>query len=52
MHVKHIKPASNVKRVPIRADAKVDGIMDPCPDLTGKELKKCQYKAYKGGVVY
>ena len=27
-------------------------IMDPCPDLTGLELKKCECKAYKGGVVY
>jgi hypothetical protein len=50
--VKHLKPTSNAKRVPMRADAKIELIMDPCPGLTGKQLKKCEYKAYKGGVVY
>jgi len=48
----HLKP--NSKPRPLRADtgAKGGSIQDPCPRLEGKELCKCEKKAYKGGVVY
>lgn len=40
------------KKLPIRAEAKGGDIQDPCAELTGIERKKCECKAYKGGVVY
>lgn len=40
------------KKLPFRADTKGGEIQDPCADLTGAERKKCECKAYKGGVVY
>ena len=50
--MKHLKP--NTKPRPIRAHAGAKGlpIQDPCPNLEGKDLCKCEKKAYKGGVVY
>ncbi len=40
------------RKPPIRAEAKGSDIQDPCAELTGVERKKCECKAYKGGVVY
>ena len=51
--MKHIRPKTKKRPLPMLAHAKDTArIMDPCPDLTGLELKKCECKAYKGGVVY
>ncbi|MCL4691070.1 MAG: hypothetical protein KJ060_00945 [Candidatus Hydrogenedentes bacterium] len=40
------------RKLPVRADAKGVEIQDPCAELTDVERKKCECKAYKGGVVY
>ncbi|GMV92211.1 MAG: hypothetical protein AMXMBFR82_19890 [Candidatus Hydrogenedentota bacterium] len=40
------------KKLPLSAEAKGGEIQDPCAELTGVERKKCECKAYKGGVVY
>lgn len=50
--VKHLTPKSKPR--PIRADSEVKGspIRNPCEGLEGKDLCKCEKKAYKGGVVY
>lgn len=50
--MKHRKLRSISRKLPIRAQAKGLEIVDPCQGLTGPERKKCEYKAYKGGVVY
>lgn len=50
--MKHLTPKTKPR--PIRAQIAPKGaeIQNPCPDLEGKELCKCEKKAYKGGVVY
>lgn len=48
--MKHLKPKSKPKM--ILAYTKGGAIQNPCPNLEGKDLCKCEKKAYKGGVVY
>ena len=51
--MKHLKASSQNPAMPIRAhDKGAAPIMDPCAGLTGWQRKKCEFKAYKGGVVY
>lgn len=51
--MKHVLPKSKKRPLPLPAHAKeTTRIMDPCAGLTGLERKKCECKAYKGGVVY
>ncbi|MCC6699327.1 MAG: hypothetical protein IT365_27120 [Candidatus Hydrogenedentes bacterium] len=51
--MKHIRPKSKKWPLPLPAQVKeTTRIMDPCAGLTGFEQKKCECKAYKGGVVY
>jgi len=52
MKSKHLKLASIPRRCPIPAAENGVKFVNPCEGLTGIELKKCEYKAYKGGVVY
>ena len=52
MKMTHLKINSSLKKLPVRAETKGPGIVDPCAGLTGLERKKCECKAYKGGVVY
>jgi hypothetical protein len=52
MKTKHLTLKSIPRKLPIRAAEKGGDIMDPCAELTGVERKKCECKAYKGGVVY
>ena len=52
LNVKHLKQKSKPKMLPAYANAKGGSIQNPCPDLEGKDLCKCEKKAYKGGVVY
>ena len=50
--MKHLKLKSKPRPIRAYAGPKAAPIQDPCPGLEGKELCKCEKKAYKGGVVY
>ncbi len=50
--MKHLSLKSKPKLLPAWADSKGSPIRNPCEGLEGKELCKCEKKAYKGGVVY
>jgi hypothetical protein len=50
--MKHLKLKSKPRPIRAHTGPKVAPIQDPCPGLEGKELCKCEKKAYKGGVVY
>ncbi|NUM53731.1 MAG: hypothetical protein HUU46_08815 [Candidatus Hydrogenedentes bacterium] len=50
--MKHVKPGTKPRPIRAHADAKGAPIRNPCEGLEGKELCKCEKKAYKGGVVY
>ena len=51
-HIKHLKLKSKPRPIRAHTNPKAAPIQDPCPNLEGKELTKCEKKAYKGGVVY
>ena len=50
--MKHLKLKTIQKPIQANAGSKGATIQNPCPDLEGKQLCKCEKKAYKGGVVY
>lgn len=50
--MKHLKPRTKPRPIRAQIDQKGAPIRNPCEGLEGKELCKCEKKAYKGGVVY
>ena len=50
--MKHLKLKTKPKPIRAHTGDKGTAIQNPCPDLEGKALCKCEKKAYKGGVVY